>query len=220
VKPARACGKFGPSPRALPTGRGARQRRRSAAAHASAKRTVKSMHKPVLRFGQLARFGLLLSRFSDFPLSGNPPRSGIACHGRTQADADMLGRRPLGGDVHALQSSTLLPVAELQLFRSSPVHRTAPGRSGGGLNGCTRARPRSHRATRYAPHRALGARLLSRIWAEAVRRQAALERAVIDPRHFAAAIAGFRLCMDGAVAIIHRGAIFEARVMPSIVEAD
>jgi hypothetical protein len=42
---------------------------------------------------------------------------------------------------------------------------------------------------------------------------------VIDPRYFAAAIAGFRLCMDGAVAIIHRGAIFEARVMPSIVEA-
>jgi hypothetical protein len=45
---------------------------RMATAHASAKRTVKSMQKPVLRLGQLAKLGLLLSRFCDFPLSGNP----------------------------------------------------------------------------------------------------------------------------------------------------
>jgi hypothetical protein len=59
---------------------------------------------------------------------------------------------------------------------------------------------------------------LWRIRLEAVRRQVA---ATGGNRswHLAAVIAGVWFCMDGAVAIIDRGAIFEARVMPPIVEA-
>ena len=56
----------------------------------------------------------------------------------------------------------------------------------------------------------LAAAWLWRIRLDAVRRHAACDGRAIDPWHLAAVIEGIRFRMDGATAIIDRGAIFEA----------
>jgi hypothetical protein len=51
----------------------------------------------VLRLGQPATLGLRLSCLRDSPFSGNSPTSGMACHACALADADVHGRRSVGG---------------------------------------------------------------------------------------------------------------------------
>ena len=60
-------------------------------------RIVKRMHKTGFGLGRPATLGLRLSRFRGFPLSGDLPASRMACRGCAPADADVHGRRPLGG---------------------------------------------------------------------------------------------------------------------------
>lgn len=78
-------------------GRGSRYRPRSAMVSASSNRIAKRMHKTGFRLGQPATLGLRLSRFHDFPLSGDLPTRGMACRGCAPADADVHGHRPSGG---------------------------------------------------------------------------------------------------------------------------
>jgi hypothetical protein len=51
----------------------------------------------VLRLGHPATLGLRLSCLRDSPFSGNSPTSGMACHACALADADVHGRRSVGG---------------------------------------------------------------------------------------------------------------------------
>jgi len=111
----------------------------------------------------------------------------------------------------------LQPVLELQAFLSPPVRRTASGPSGDALTRFTdiagaleRASGAIARLDALLTGHPLEPAWLWRIRLEAVRRQAAIDGRVIDPWHLAAIIEGVRFRMDRVVAIIDRGAIFEA----------
>jgi hypothetical protein len=141
--------------------------------------------------------------------------------------AHRLTQMCMGGgprrDVHALQSSILLPVVELGAFLSSPVRRTASDPSRGALNRFPNIAAAPERASGAIARfdvlligHPLGARLALAYPAGSCSPASRLRRA---SDHVAAVIAGLRFRMDGAAAIINRSAIFEARVMPSTVEA-
>jgi hypothetical protein len=108
-------------------------------------------------------------------------------------------------------------VLERQAFLSPPVRRTASGPSSGALTRFTDIAGGLERASRAIARldalltgHPLEPAWLWRIRLEAVRRQAAIDGRVIDPWHLAAVIEGVRFRMDRVVAIIDRGAIFEA----------
>jgi hypothetical protein len=88
-------------------GRSSRYRPRSAMASATSNRMVKGLPKTGFGLKLPATFGLRLSRFRGFPLSGDRPTRGMACRGRAPADPNVHGRRPLRRDVQALQPPVL-----------------------------------------------------------------------------------------------------------------
>jgi hypothetical protein len=117
----------------------------------------------------------------------------------------------------ALGVAGTLGMEGLPAFFSPPVPRPAPGVLGGPLarfadiaGALERAARAIARLDALLTGHPLEPAWLWRIRLEAVRRQAAIDGRVIDPWHLAAVIEGVRFRMDRAVAIIDRGAIFEA----------